>query len=102
MDWTSVPYLNQHDFIGYLDTLTQDDRAQEIKIFSQREGVRLLKKHMKEEQDFYNFMAIFSPPDFKIIKGKEYVSQRVVSTHVKYWNDTHPQCQIKTLRVFFM
>lgn len=99
--WTSVNFLKQDDFLEYLDTLPENERSDELKKFSQREAVNILKKDMKAcKTNFYNFIARFSPADFKIINRKSHVSQRVIDSHVNYWNEVNPDKKVKTLRVF--
>jgi hypothetical protein len=100
-NWISVDYLNQDDFYMYIQELSEDERAIELAQFSKRVGKKLLKEEMKKNNCFYNFIKSYSSRDFKIIKNKKYVSQRVICTHVKFWNETHPNNKIKNLRVFF-
>ena len=99
--WTSINFLNKDDFLEYLETLPEAERPDELKKYSQCEAVNILKNDMKKcNMNFYNFIAQFSPADFKIINRKSHVSQRVIDTHVNYWNEVNPEKKIKTLRVF--
>lgn len=100
-NWISVDYLNQDEFYTYMQELTEDERAIELAQFSKRVGKKLLKEEMKNNICFYNFIKNYSPRDFKIIKNKKYVSQRVICKHVKYWNEIHTDNKIKNLRIFF-
>jgi hypothetical protein len=100
--WVNVNVLNRKDFMDYLETLPEDDRAEELKEYSQREGELIVKEDMKLYDDFYSFISAYSPRDYKNYFGLKYVSQRVIATHVEYWNEIHPTKIIKTLRVFFI
>jgi hypothetical protein len=100
-NWISVEYLNNDDFCLYMDTLSEDEKAVELAQFSKRVGKKMLKDEMKKNNCFYNFIKSYSSRDFKIIKNKKHVSQRVICKHVKYWNETHPNNKIKNLRIFF-
>jgi len=100
--WVNVNLLNRKDFINYLETLPEDERASELKDFSQREGEIIVKEDMKLHDDFYSFISTYSPRDYKNFFGLKYVSQRVIITHVEYWNEIHPTKPIKTLRIFFI
>lgn len=95
--WTHIEHLDHKDFMEYVDTLPDKEKIFEIKKHSRR----MLKDEMRKYISFYNFIEKYSPRDFKIIKGKKYVSQRVIREHVKYWNQTHPFNTIKKLRIFF-
>jgi hypothetical protein len=101
-NWISVNFLDPDEFYEFLQTLPEEHQALELKNYSKRLAKKILKEEMKTCECFYDFMEIYSRRDFKIIKGEKYVSQRVVSKHVKYWNITHPEKRIKTLRIFYM
>lgn len=101
--WVNLNLLNKEDFMEYLETLPEDQKSEELKEFSQREGENIVKEDMKLYDDFYSFISAYSPRDYYInVFGIRYVSQRVVATHVEYWNQIHPTNTLKTLRVFFI
>ena len=100
--WVNVKLLNKEDFVEYLETLPEDEKSEELKEFSKREGEIIVKEDMKLYDDFYSFISAYSPRDYKNIAGIRYVSQRLIATHVEYWNEIHPTKPIKTLRIFFI
>ena len=100
--WINVNLLNKTDFMNYLETLPEDEKSLELKQFSQKTGESIVKEDMKLYDDFYSFISAYSPKDYKNYFGVKYVSQRVISTHVEYWNEVHPANKLKTLRIFFI
>jgi len=99
--WISVNYLDHEEFCNYLNTLSEDERNIELAQYSKRQAKRMLKDDMRNSKCFYTFIENYSPRDYQVINGIKHVSQRVISKHVKYWNQTHPKNKIKNLRVFF-
>jgi len=100
--WVNVDYLSNNEFNNYLDSITNDIQAEELRLYTKREAIRILKDEISKYDNFYDFVKNYSPRDYKCVKGKEYVSQRVLNDHVKYWNEIHNDLEIKLLRVFFM
>ena len=100
-DWTHVSYFSKNQFYEYLDTLAEDKHAREMEIYSKQQSLQILKDFMKEENDFYTFIKNYSPRDYKIIRKKQFVSQRVIMKHVQLWNEVH-DTNIQTLNVFFL
>ena len=103
MNWIPVSHLNLSEFTAYLSTVNNDDlRSTEIQRYSKRHAVTMMCSDMQKYTSFYEFVEVFSPADYKIIKGKPHVSQRVIANHIQYWNECRPHHIVKTLRVFFM
>jgi len=103
MNWIPVSHLSLNDFTVYLSTVDNEEiRSTEIQRYSKRHAVEIMCMDMLKYTTFYDFVKVFSPNDYKLIKGKSHVSQRVIATHVQYWNDIHPSKTITTLRIFFM
>ena len=99
--WISVNYLNHGEFYNYLNTLSDEERNIELVQYSKRHAKKLLKDEMRNNTCFYTFIKNYSPRDYQVINQVNYVSQRVICKHVKYWNQIHPENKIKNLRVFF-
>jgi predicted nuclease of restriction endonuclease-like RecB superfamily len=99
--WISINYLSPSEFSKYLDTLSDDEKNEELARYSKRHANSILKDEIKKHTCFYSFIKSYSPRDYKLIRKVPHVSQRVVITHVKFWNDVHPEKKIKKLRVFF-
>ena len=100
-DWTEIKHFDIEDFYTYLDTLPEDQQANELALYGKQQSMLLLKDDMKKYNNFYTFIQYYSPRDFKMLNNKPYVSQRVIIKHVELWNDLHDK-KIKKLRIFFI
>ena len=100
-DWESIEFLKDRELEDYLCTLDEDSRARELELYGKYYSNELLKEHMKKFSNFYSFVKDYSPCDFRLVRNKPHVSQRVIVQHVQMWNDIHCPKKIKTLRVFF-
>jgi len=90
MNWIPVSHLSLNDFTVYLSTVDNEEiRSTEIQRYSKRHAVEIMCMDMLKYTTFYDFVKVFSPNDYKLIKGKSHVSQRVtfntgtISTHQK-------------------
>jgi len=101
MTWVPLDHLSDVDFKEYLNTVPEDEKSIELKHHIKLKSEILLKEEMKKYSNFYNFIKKYSPRDFKTIKNKGHVSQRVINVHLRFWNEIHPNNQVKNLRVFF-
>ena len=99
-EWERIDFLTGSALHEYLDTLDEDTKAKELEIYGKHVSHELLKNHMKEFSNFYSFVQDYSPCDFRFIRKKPYISQRVIVQHVQMWNQIHIT-KIKSLRVFF-
>lgn len=61
----------------------------------------IVKSDMLVCNDFYSFVHLFSPVDYREIDGIPYVSQRVMYKWRILWNSVHDTF-IDTLRIFFI
>ena len=103
MNWIPVSHLSLSEFTAYLSTVSNDDlRSTEIQRYSKRHAVTVMCSDMQKYISFYEFVEAFSPNDYKLIKGRPHVSQRVIASHIQYWNECRPNHPVRTLRVFFM
>ena len=100
-DWIEITYFDINDFGNYLEGLTEDQYAKELENYSKQQAKIIIQTDMKKANTFYEFMKEYSLRDYKIINNREYVSQRVISTHVNLWNDLN-KSKIKKLRIFFL
>ena len=100
-NWTLVNYLKIEEIYDYISTLPDEEQMYELERSGKHMSIELLKNDMKLSDNFYDFIKQYSPKDFKIIQKKQYVSQRVIQTHVELWNETH-NTRLKKLRIFFM
>ena len=101
MTWVPLDHLSDSDFKDYLNTIPEDNKPTELQQHMKLKSEGILKEEMKKYTNFYNFIKKYSPNDFKTIKNKGHVSQRVLTKHLKFWNEIHPSNQVKNLRVFF-
>ena len=100
-DWIEITYFDIDDFENYIEGLTEDQYAKELENYSKQQAKIIIETDMKKANTFYEFMKKYSPRDYKIINNREYVSQRVISTHVNLWNNLN-KSKIKKLRIFFL
>ena len=100
-DWVEITYFDIDDFNNYIEGLTEDQYAKELENYSKQQARLIIEADMKQANTFYEFMKKYSPRDYKIINNREYVSQRVISTHVNLWNNLNKR-KIQKLRVFFL
>ena len=101
MTWVPLDHLSDTDFKEYLKTISEDDKPIELQQHIKMKSEGILKEEMKMYRNFYNFIKQYSPRDFKTIKNKGHVSQRVLNIHLRIWNEIHPTEEVKNLRVFF-
>ncbi len=101
MSWVPLNHLSDTEFNEYLDTIPEDNKSIELRQHIKMKSEVILKEEMKKYTNFYNFIKKYSPKDFKIIKNRGHVSQRVLNTHLQFWNEIHPSNPINNLRVFF-
>lgn len=99
-EWENIEYLSTTDFNEYIDTLDENNKSIELELYGKYCSIKLLHNEMMKYNSFYKFIKDYSPCDFKIIRSKQYVSQRVIIQHVQLWNDLH-SLKIKRLRIFF-
>ena len=100
-DWIEISYFDIDDFREYIECLPEDEYAKELENYSKQQAKYIIETDMKKASTFYEFMKKYSPRDYKIINNREYVSQRVITTHVYLWNNLKKH-DIKKLRIFFL
>ena len=69
--------------------------------YGKEKSLEILKEYMQSHRNFYMFIKVYSPRDYRYIEGKSYVSHRVIEKHVQIWNETHSH-NVKKLRIFFL
>ena len=99
-EWVKLTHLSFNEFEEYIEFLSDTEKELAQQYETQRKGREIILDMMKEYSNFYTFIKNFSPVDYKYIDKKQYVSNRVTTTHLELWHITHPYSKLEHLRVF--